>query len=269
LNAGGILTGTPTAAGVFSVTATAVDSASRTATRTFTLTVGLPVLPPIPYPGVADTANPATQPAVGLGIDGTYPLPLTGTVTLAFAADGGGDDGTVQFSSGGRTATFTIPAGTNLATFTTPNLALQTGTVAGVITLTTTLEAGGADVTPAPAPTRTIRINAAAPVITNVAIARTGTGFNITITGYSTPRSVTQANFTFSGGTALQTKTLSFSVDALFAQWYQDPASQAFGSQFSFTQPFNLQGDTTAVSSVAVTLANSVGTSNSMSANVP
>ena len=67
------------------------------------------------------------------------------TLTLTFTPDSGADDPTVVFSSGGRTARITVPAGsTNGAT----DVGVQTGTVAGVITITAQMQASGQDVTP-------------------------------------------------------------------------------------------------------------------------
>ena len=65
-------------------------------------------------------------------------------------------------------------------------------------------------------------------------------------------------------GTTEQTVT----VDSTFNRWYQDTASRAFGSRFTFVQPFTVQGETGAVASVTVTLSNSVGNSNAVTANV-
>jgi hypothetical protein len=271
MDAGGAITGTPTAPGTASVSVQASDAAGRSATKVFSIAVLLPALSGAGFRGVPDTSDPAKQPGVQLGLDGTYPVPVSGQITLTFTPDGGGDDPTVQFSNGRRTVDFTIPAGANLATFTVPNLAFQTGTVAGTITLQATLQAAGQDITPSPAPVRTVRINRTPPVITRVTIARTATGFDVSVTGYSTTREVGQAMFRFNpaaGGT-LQTTDTTVTVDAAFTKWYQDTASRQFGSQFLFTQSFTVQGDAASIASIAVTLTNSVGRSDAVTANMP
>lgn len=263
LDSGGTLSGTPAAPGTSSVTVRAADQAGRTVTRLYTVTVGLPPTPAVTFTGVSDLVNPAQQPVLGIGLTGTYPVPISGRVALAFAPEAGGDDPAVQFSTGGRTANFTIPAGANLATFTVPNLGLQTGTVAGIITLTASLSAAGTDITPSPAPSRTLRITASAPVITAARLNRTATGFEIQITGYSTTRDVTQAvfRFTASQGGTLQTTEVTVPVGPAFTTWFSSAASAPFGSRFTFTQPFTVAGDISDIASISVSLVNRAGTS--------
>jgi len=130
------------------------------------------------------------------------------SLSLTFTPDSGADDPAIQFSTGGRTARITIPAGsTNGVT----DVGIQTGTVAGLIAITSQLQATGTDVTPSPAPRQTIRVNPAAPVLTQVTGVRTSTGFNITITGFVTTREITQATFQFNAapGSNLQTTSLT------------------------------------------------------------
>jgi hypothetical protein len=71
--------------------------------------------------------------------------------------------------------------------------------------------------------------------------------------------------FTPAAGASLQTAQFSVPVESTFVAWYTSPASGPFGSQFTLTLPFN--GDTSAVGSVQVSLINSQGTSNSVTAN--
>ena len=99
----------------------------------------------------------------------------------------------MQFTTGGRTASFRVPAGTTQAVFNSSTIGVQTGTVAGTITVTTRILAAGVDITSTPAPSRTIRIAKASPVITSATLARTSSGFDLVVIGYSTPREVTSA----------------------------------------------------------------------------
>ena len=269
MDAGGSIVGTPSAPGASSVSVTVTDGTDRTASKTLSLTVGLPAAPNPSFLGIPDTSPPASQLPLGLGLDGNYPVPIAGTITLTFAADPGGDDPAIQFSNGRRTVEFNIPAGSNLATFTIPALALQTGTVAGTITLTASLSAMGQPILPVPV--RTIRINPMPPVISRVSIARTATGFDVTVTGFANTRDISQATFRFTpaAGVTLQTTEVTLPVDALFSRWYQDPASLIYGSQFLFTQPFTIGGDAGSIASVSVTLASSAGRSDPASANIP
>jgi hypothetical protein len=92
---------------------------------------------------------------------------------------------------------------------------------------------------------------------------RTSTGFTITITGYVTSREMTQAVFqlTPTPGANLQTTSLTVTLDALFATYFGSAAAAPFGGQFTFTQPFTVNGNLQGVGSVTVTLTNRVGTS--------
>jgi hypothetical protein len=136
--------------------------------------------------------------------------------------------------------------------------------VAGTITITSALKVGTTDVTPSPPPSRAIAVNAAAPVITSVTVTNSGSGLTVVVQGFATTRQVTQAKFHFtpSGSSTLQTTDLTVDVSSTFTQWYQSSASVAFGSSFSYTQPFTLQG--TLSGSVSVTLVDDKGTSNAM-----
>jgi hypothetical protein len=186
---------------------------------------------------------------------------MSGQLVLSFAPDSGGGDSTIQFSTGGRTADFNIPANETKAVFTVPDLGIQTGTVAGTIQLTARLSYGGADVTPAPAPSWSTRVERAAPVIRTAKLVRSAAGIEVQITGFCTAREVTQAvlRFTAASGSLLQTAEYTLPLEDAFAKWFQDPASVKYGSQFTFTQPFNLQGDPNAVSLESVTLSNRLG----------
>jgi hypothetical protein len=269
LSTGGVLSGTTTATGSFTIAATVKDNAGTTAARSFSLTVGLPATPPLLFTGVPATGTPATQSAIQVRLGTAYPVDVTARLTLTFRADSGADDPAVQFAGGGRTSQALIPAGS------TNNVSagsIQTGTVAGTITIVTQLAAATQDVTPSPPPTQTIRIAPGPPTIVTpngVTAVRNATGLTVTVVGFSTPRQVTQAVFVFSAATGanLQTGTVTVAVDGPFTQWYASTASVLFGSQFTLTQPFTVQGSPSSIVSVSVTLVNSLGTSNAVSAN--
>jgi hypothetical protein len=264
MSAAGAITGTPTAPGAATIVVTVKDAAGASASKSFAVTIVLPPAPPLTFSiaGVSDTAAPLQQPRLQVTLGSVYPVDVVTTLTLTFAPDSGADDPTIQFSSGGRTASITVKAG---ATAGVTDVGVQTGTVAGLITITAHLQASGQDVTPSPVPSRTIRIAAAAPVIVagTLTAVRNSTGFTVTLTGYVTDREMTQAVFVFTAaaGSSLQTTTLTVPLDALFVQYFGGSSATPFGSQFKYTQPFTVTGSTQAIASVTVTLVNRLGQS--------
>jgi hypothetical protein len=259
----------PSAAGSFSFSIQVTDSSSpaQATTVSFSVDVQAPALPSLTIAGVSDTVAPGSQPNLGISLSGPVPVPMTGTSTLSFTPDTGADDPSVVFSNGQRTANFAIAQGATNALFNPDPLRLQTGTVAGAITIVTRLFSNGIDVTPAPPPTQVVRIPPGPPVITSVSLVRSAQGLQIVITGFAPTRQVSSASVTFTpaSGASLQTAQFSVPVEGTFVAWYTSSASAPFGSQFTLTLPFN--GDTSAVGSVQVSLINSQGTSNSVTAN--
>jgi hypothetical protein len=235
--------------------------------------VAPPPLPAVLFANVGDTADPAQQPAVGLTLAAPYPLEVTGRLTITFSSEAFVDDAAIQFSSGGRSVNFVIPANSTQALFGqgVPQVQFQTGTVAGTITITATFNRGSVNLTPAPAPVKTIVIASSAPQIRSVQIGnRSASGFDVVVTGYATPRSVTGMTLRFqpSPGANLQTTTLSPSVEGAFSAWYQGANSAPFGSQFTAVINILVTGDSNAVQSVEVTAANSKGTSAAVSTSL-
>jgi large repetitive protein len=267
LSAGGTLSGVPTVQGSFTVAVSVTDSAGASAARSYTLAVAMPAVPPLSINGLSDTANPLQQPRVQIALSSAFPVDIVATLTLTFTPDSGADDPGIQFSSGGRTARITIPAG---ATSGATDVGVQTGSVAGTIAIAAQLTASGQDVTPSPAPRRTIRIAAAAPSIVSISATRVASGFNVVISGVVTDREVTQALFTFTpaAGSNLQTTSLTVPVDSLFSAYFTSSAATPYGGQFSYTQPFTVTGNVQAVGSVTVTLVNRIGSSASASATL-
>jgi hypothetical protein len=224
------------------------------------MVVNLPPAPSANILGLPQTADPAQQLTLRVSLDAPFPAAITGQAILSFAPDAGAGDSTIQFASGGRTANFTIRADTTDAVSDVP-LAIQTGTVAGTITVSIRLQAGGIDITPPAMPSTRIRIERLAPVIRSARVVRTSNGLAIEITGFTTPREVTQMSVTFAAATGqtLQSSTVNVPVEELFNRWFQDSTSSQYGSQFFFSQPFTITGDANAVTARSVTLTNRVG----------
>jgi Putative Ig domain len=267
MSSAGALSGSPAAAGTFSVTVAVKDSTGAGANKSLSMTVTLPSPPGSNFGNLPNSSSPGTQAQVPVTLSNTYPVDVTVDLTLTFAPDSGPDDPAVQFSTGGRTARQIIPAGS--ATSPT-QIGVQTGTVAGLITITAHLTAAGQDISGTPVPTRTIRVNATAPVITSVTATRNSTGFTVTVVGFASSREMTQAlfQFTAASGTTLSSSSLTVPIDTIFSGWYQSPASSPFGSQFTYTQPFTVSGGAQSIVSVSVTLVNKVGSSTAVSANL-
>ena len=261
----GRITGTPAAAGSFGFTVRVIDSTRSSSVDLFRINIALPSPPSATISGFPSTLKAADQAKLQVTLDAPYLVPVSGQAILTFAPDSGGGDSTIQFSTGGRTADFTIPAGSTEGVFNNAALAIQTGTVAGTVSISVRLRAAGVDITPSPAPVITARVERAAPVISSVRLTRNSSGLSVEVTGYSTAREVTQATFTFAaaGGQSLQASQVTIPVESAFSQWFQDVASARFGSQFTLNQTFSIQGDANAVLLQSVTLVNRVGSTSS------
>jgi hypothetical protein len=265
----GIVSGTPIAAGSFSFAVTVADSSLNHYSDRFTINVKLPATPSVTISGLSGVVAAAQQFPIQMALAAPFPVDINVTAILSFSPDSGPVDRTVLFSSGGTTATFTFLAGSTTPKFLNDvPLAIQTGTVAGTVSIALRLQAGATDITPTPAPVITAQIAPAAPVIKGVQVSRSGNSISIAITGFSTAREITQAVFAFSAGSGQTLQpgaaSITVSIESLFGSWFQDPANAAYGSQFVFTQPFQIQGDATAVIPQSVTLANRVGSTNAV-----
>jgi len=217
------------------------------------------------------TATPAQQLPVTVTLNSPYPVEVDGTITLTFAPSVGvGDDPLIAFSTGGRTLNFTIPAGATTAVFsgTSGTVSLLTGTVAGTITLNTTLtfQCFTGILGPPQPLIQTITINPTPPVITSVVFNQpiNSNTFTIVVTGFSDTRDMTSGLFHFAPttGHTLAQSDITVPLSSAFATWYQNSASNAFGSEFTLTVPFTIQGPSLSVLAATVTLTNSKGVSN-------
>lgn len=234
---------------------------------------------PDPLPAVLLEGPSGQQPALGqpsytLKLAEPYPINVSGVLTLTFNSEVFANDATVQFSTGGRSVPFTIPANSTSAVF--PNNAsqirLQTGSVAGTITLTPSFATeGGVNITPSDPPTIRINVAQAAPEVTALQLgAKSANSFSVLITGYSTSRSITQMELqlTPAAGVNMQATRFTINVESAFLSWYQNAQSQQFGSLFTATLPVTLEGSAPnggslvdAIQSVSISLGNTSGSS--------
>jgi hypothetical protein len=254
-----------------------------------TATVGLsgsgtppPPLPSYTIQGPSGSVTPATQSPVSLTLAASYPVDLSGTLTITSSGMLVSDPA-VQFStsnagSGGRAVSFVIPANTTAANFAGQGsqVFLQTGTVSSTITLTPsfTTTAGDINVTPTNPTTLQFTVPTAAPVLIAVTTAATtANSLTLQVTGYSTTRSLgtLSVQFTPAAGFNLAGAQASVDLSQVSSVWFQSTASEAFGGEFTVTETFTLQGTLPvnktlleAISAVSATISNSVGTSNSL-----
>ena len=225
-------------------------------------------LPKVTIGGSGGIVSAVQQVTTTLTLEDTFPVDLRGTLTLSFTSDVFSDDPAVQFATGSRAVAFRIKAGETSAQFQggAREVPFQTGTVAGLIKLTPSFqsEIGGFDVTPDPAPELRFSVSRSAPELLDLQVTNVNdNGFALRITGLSTARTVDQLEFQFAPapGSDLQTTRVTADVSSPFSSWYSSGQSNNFGSQFTATVNFNVDGDVAAIAEVAATATNSLGTS--------
>ena len=218
---------------------------------------------PLPNLTVRFTPTPTgylQQPTLTITASSAYPTEIDGTVALLFSSTSttGGQDQTIQFSSGGPTVNFTIPAGSTQANFSgAPSITFSTGTSCGYITASVNLTAP----TAATAVTSlTVQLLATTPVITGVTLSQVSGGVNVVVTGYSPTDDVTSGifNFALTSNASLTVNDLEVSLSPEFQTYYGSSSSYATGSEFTLTVPFTVTGNATDMVGVTVTLLNSI-----------
>jgi len=242
-----------------------------TATRVHAVVIGVPSLLALSINGLTSNLQPLQQPLIDLSLASAYPVPITGTVSLAFSPGGANpmDDPSVQFSTGGRSAAFTIPANATHATFGAPQFAIQTGSVTGTITLSVVLlQAAGTSFDIPSGLTLTTTVPPGPPVIRSLSLVRNQNGFDLQLVGLSATRELSNATVTFqpAPGATLATPQVTLPLSDAAKAWFQNSGSGAFGGQFGLTLPFTFQGDVS-LTSVSVVLSNGAGGSQAASAN--
>jgi len=271
----GAIGGTPTSSGTFTVTITATDSTTPTkqaVSTTFPLFVN-----PAPADVTLSQSTSNSLPnQVSLSVAVQQTTNLTGTLNVNFRIDPSVTnvpanyvDPSAGFAVGGSTTSlntnFAISQGANLS-----SIPFAHGTVAGIwtVTLTSLTDMNGFTVLPSPAPSITVPVAPAAPIIMPGSVQivnKTSAGFAVQFSGYSDIRAITSANFQFvpQSGSSLQGPT---TISVPFngsdqSGWYAMPTSLPYGGNFSLQVPFSFGGDTSALGTVTVTLTNADGTS--------
>lgn len=228
-----------------------------------------------PAQAVATVSVPATTEAgqnsqINLTFS-PYPVAVTPVLTLSFTPDPPNTvgDPTIGFSNNSTTLTLpTIPANSSAPIDPIP---FSVGTTAGTITLTvqfTTLQDGVIVTIPSNLQPTVITVPATPPSINSVTLSRSGKALTVTVIGISSTREMTQATFHFtaSPGNTLKTTDLTVQLSSPFSSYYQSAASDQGGTGYLYTQPFTLNTDSDTVGSVTVTLSNSQGESQPITA---
>jgi hypothetical protein len=236
-----------------------------------------PQLPNYAFDGQAGVQDPMQQIVAGLRLLEPYGMDVTGALTLGFSSDVFANDPSIQFATGGRTVAFSIPANTTVAIFSNGSnqVRLQTGTIAGNITLTPSFQTtGGVNLTPANAPAMTLTIPVSVPRILNADVtSRSANSIVLQVTAFATNRSVREIELDFFpiGGVTLSSSRVTLNVEPSFSTWFQSTQSQQFGSLFTVSVPITVQGTLTSggnlidgIQALSVRLSNSVGASNPM-----
>jgi hypothetical protein len=127
--------------------------------------------------------------------------------------------------------------------------------------VTLAVTSDGANVTPSNLEPVVITIPAAVPTLTSAKMTKSGQALTLSIVGFSNTREVTQAVFHFTpvAGSSITNPDVTVDVAAIFAGWYASTASDAYGSAFTYMQPFTLDSDASSIAGVTVKLTNSVG----------
>ncbi len=238
-----------------------VEGPGGARSNTLPFDIGLPSLPSVTYGGLNVAASGARADAT-LTLGSAFPAELQVQFTLTFAPDGNlPNDRAIVFTNGQRQITATIPSGSTAPV----QVSFQTGSTAGVVTLTPRFFAGSTDVTPPGVSSRSITIARTAPILaTEIRCVRSsGTQLTITATGITNTREVSRATFEFTAASGDTLVSSSFPIDttAMFAGWFNSAIGQQEGGTFLYTQTFNVTPSSSGVASVGLSLTNAAGVS--------
>ena len=213
----------------------------------------------LPLPGASlvlasSVGASAQQNSVTIPLASASPIAGTGTLSMAFQPGVAGvtDDAAIQFLSGPfRIATVSVAVGATSATIGgQSSMAFQTGTTAGTITFTLTLNEA----------TQQLSLTIpASPIILDSATAVRELGaLDVAFSGFDNTYSTSQLAFTFYDlkGNALPQGAINVDAGATFQQYFI--ATQVGGS-FALLAKFPVTGDTSQIGFVTTRITNSLG----------
>jgi uncharacterized repeat protein (TIGR01451 family) len=223
--------------------------------------------------------QPGLQASLKLTLPTAFPFAFSGTITMGFVSNAviPVDDPAIQFATGGRQVAFTFDANALQAQFSgSPDVGFQTGTVAGTLTFSGTLQAGTVQASFAPSLSAApLIVMPLPPKISRV--QKDTSGKAVLIDLYSTTREVTQLSFEFitsqdvklscgsAPGCSVSGSSMTFDVHSIFDAWYSGDV--VFGSLSRLRVPFSIDG--TVTGTVNLKLANSKGPSNGGAFSLP
>jgi hypothetical protein len=269
------ISGTPDRPGEFDYSIELRDAAGIVQTFACKLTVIVPPIPQIQIVGLNLTADLLQDITVGIQLSEPTPIPLEIELQLNFisTAPGVTDNPQVQFldptaTNSGKRLRFFIPQGSSASS----TARIRGGTIAGIIRIQVfTVSTGGVAIDAANRPSRDVTIPSIRPVITDLQFTdETAGGFTLVISGFSTPRDMSQLIVTLTpraGGSLNGTTTFTIPLTDLFRTYFNSAASLDVGSGFVLRLPITIQGDKAQVGAVSIQLSNSVGQSDTFTRN--
>ncbi len=230
-------------------------------TRVFSLT-GLAVVSPAPSISMQVSASPLTsaqQVDLMIQASSTAAQDVIGELEMTFTPSVANveDDPAIAFlATSSRKLQVTLAKGTQSATYDGQSaLSFQTGTTAGTITFTLTL-------TNTPPIVQSFTVTPASIHISSSLAVRQNPALVITVNGYDNTYTAGKMSFTFFDlkGSPISSDALPVDASSTFHNYFfvNDPAGGTFAMQASFP----VTGDMTQIGSVAVTMANSAGQTN-------
>ncbi|MFL6351538.1 MAG: choice-of-anchor D domain-containing protein [Bryobacteraceae bacterium] len=228
-------------------------------TRQFSL-IGQSVSSPLPDLSFKLDLQPLTsqhQVHLSIQVDSPSPVIAIGELTMQFTSSVAniGDDPAVYFlATSGRNLQVTVAKGAQTANYNGQSaLTFQTGTTAGTITFTVTF--------PDKAPlTKSFTITPEQIQITSSKAIRQSPNLVLTLSGYDNSYSAGELSFIFydTNGQPISPSPVTVNAASDFHKYFFGPSD--IGGAFSMQASFPvLNGDAAKVSSVGVTLTNSVG----------
>jgi hypothetical protein len=236
-----------------------------------------PPLPTYSFSGANGNQAPMSQIAIGISLDSGYSVEIDGKLTLSVDNGGLTADPAVQFSTGGRVVAFTIPANSTQAIFSggSSQISLQTGTVAGTITITPSFALPSSlDVTPVAPTTLSLPVPSGPPHLLNALISQKSSNtVTLQIFGYGSTRTLSTLQFQFleQSDANVANNVVSINIQPNAQAWFSSAQSANFGGQFMVTVPFSFTSNQASgnsplglLQSVSVTASNDLGTSNAV-----